>query len=551
MNILGNYFDGEYIEFKKNDYLLKLKIDKIPEGYIIRGKVKGILNKMELFDDIVEENLFINNWQSWSPTKKINISTYKYNIPDDWKSKAKFAVHPIPELLENNIISDYFLGKENKLYGFLTSKIAHPFFIVKDNKIIACLEYFGKKADDYIDIEPLIILENEPLEKLLEIYADYVRIELNPKFSKWNPIGWSSWYQYFENLTWEEILKNLKLSMEYNYEVFQLDDSWQKDIGDWKPKELFPSIETISNKIKEYGYIPGLWLAPFSVSETSEIFSNHKDWLVKDKNGNPKVAYYNWNKNIYALDTTHPESQKYLSSIFNDLRNKGIHYFKIDFLFAGAIPGKRHLDVTPIEAYNIGMNIIRKSTNMYFVLGCGAPILPSVGYVDGMRISTDTAPFYKMDSPDFIYPNAYYALRNVLTRSFMNGKWWWNDPDCLLLRTEDTELKNEIIEMYSYVSGVLNNMIIQSDDLEKNIRKDVFSKTLELKDGISHVKGLLGNNDTFEIESYNTKSGNIKMKIDLKNKKYEILHDQDYIKLNKKTVLNEDGRLFHYYEERD
>jgi alpha-galactosidase len=552
MNILNNYFDGEYLEFNKNNYSIKLKIEKIPEGYIIRGKVKGKLGKIDIFDDFAAEDLFINNWQSWSPTKKIKVSNYKYNIPEDWKKTAKYSAHPMPEYLENNIISDYFIAKKNKVYGFLTSKIAHPFFEVKDNKIIACLEYFGKNTDEYIDIEPLIILENNEMEKSLEIYADYVKFENNPKFSKWNPVGWSSWYHYFEELTWEDTLKNLELSKEYNYEVFQLDDSWQKDIGDWIPKDSYPSFDEIANKIKEYGYIPGLWLAPFSVSETSEVFLKHKDWLVKDENGEPKVAYINWRKNIYALDTTHPEAQEHLINIFLNMKNNGIHYFKIDFLFAGAIPGKRYLDTTPIEAYNIGMKIIREAAGEDFVLGCGAPILPSIGYVDGMRISADTAPFYKTNDLDFVYPNAYFALRNVITRYFMNGKWWWNDPDCLLLRTEDTELNDKIIEMYSYVSGLLNNMILQSDDLSKSIKKDVYFNSLKLRGGIPHIKGLMNDNYSFDIEAFNTNIGNVKMHVDLEKINFNLEYDVDYPELNKNTVLREeDKRLFHYYEERD
>jgi alpha-galactosidase len=552
MNIINNFFDGEYLEFNKDDYRIKLKIEKIPEGYIIRGKVKGKLGKIDIFDDFADEDLFINNWQSWSPTKKIKLSNYKYNIPEDWKKTAKYSAHPMPEYIENNIISDYFIAKKNKVYGFLTSKIAHPFFEVKDNKIIACLEYFGKNTDEYIDIEPLIILENNEMEKSLEIYADYVKFENNHKFSKWNPIGWSSWYQYYEELTWEDTLKNLELSKEYNYEVFQLDDSWQKDIGDWIPKDSYPSFYEIAKKIKEYGYIPGLWLAPFSVSETSEVFLKHKDWLVKDESGEPKVAYINWRKNIYALDTTHPEAQEHLKNIFLNMRINGIHYFKIDFLFAGAIPGKRYLDTTPIEAYNIGMKIIREAAGEDFVLGCGAPILPSIGYVDGMRISADTAPFYKTNDPDFVYPNAYFALRNVITRYFMNGKWWWNDPDCLLLRTEDTELNDKIIEMYSYVSGLLNNMILQSDDLSKSIKKDVYFNSLKLRGGIPHVKGLMNDNYSFEIEAFNTNIGNVKMHVDLEKINFNLEYDVNYPELNKNTVLREeDKRLFHYYEERD
>lgn len=553
MKIFSMNYDEKFFEIKKKNYILKFNIQNILEGFILRGEIKGRPGRIELFSEEIKDNIvFINSWQSWGLSTKVKIDQYQYNIPEEKKRKAKYSLHIMPENLNKNIISDYFIGKKDRVYGFLKSKVAHPFFEIKEKKIVAYLDFFDRDFEEYVEIEPFIYLKGENIEKLLEIYADYVKFENHPKFSKWNPIGWSSWYHYYEDLTWEDTLKNLELSKEYNYEVFQLDDSWQKDIGDWIPKDSFPDFDEIANKIKEYGYIPGLWLAPFSVSETSEMFLNHKDWLVKDENGKPKVAYINWNKNIYALDTTHPEAQEHLKNIFLNMRNNGIHYFKIDFLFAGTIPGKRYLEVTPIEAYNIGMKIIREATGEDFVLGCGAPILPSIGYVDGMRISADTAPFYKTNDRDFVYQNAYFALRNVITRYFMNGKWWWNDPNCLLLRTEDSEFNDKVIEMYSYVSGLLNNMILQSDNLSKSIKKDVYFNSLKLRGGIPHVKGLMNDNYSFEIEAFNTNIGNVKMHVDLGEINFNLEYDIDYPQLNKNTIHREDdNRLFHYYEERD
>jgi len=49
--------------------------------------------------------------------------------------------------------------------------------------------------------------------------------------------------------------------------------------------------------------------------------------------------------------------------------------------------------VTPIQAYREGLNVIRKAVGKSFILGCGAPLLPSAGLVDGMRIGEDTAPY--------------------------------------------------------------------------------------------------------------------------------------------------------------
>ncbi|SHE31310.1 alpha-galactosidase [Marinitoga hydrogenitolerans DSM 16785] len=548
MKILNNFFDGDYLEIKETGYSIKFKVEKIPEGFIIRGKIKGFLNKIELFEDNVEEELLINNWQSWGVTKKINILNYKIKKTDEWKNYMKYIIHPMPEYLEKNIISDYFLGKKNKLYGFLSSKIAHPYFEIKNNKIIACLEYFGKYSDDYIDMEPLIILENKKLEKLLEIYADYVKFELKPRFFKWNPKKWFSEYQYFEKLTWEDVIKKLELLKEYNYEIFQLDNSWQEDIGDWIPKKTFPTFNRIVEKIKKYGYKSGLWLAPFSVSETSTIFQNHRDWLVKNKDGNPKIVYFNFEKNIYALDVTHPEVQIYLHNIFKKMKEYGIHYFKIDFLFSGAVSGKRYLNVTPIEAYNIGMKIIREATNGDFLLGSGSPLLPSIGYVDGMQISTNIIPISNLEFSKFTHLNSNFIFNNIITRHFMNGKWWWNASE--YMNIDNKKLDKNIIEMYLYILAILNNTSIQNNTFLKEMKRNNFNNLLDFRNNISYVGGFM-NNNIFHINSYDVKWGNIKMEINLNKMKYHITYDENYPKLNKKTVINKDKRLFHYYEESD
>ncbi|SHH51555.1 glycoside hydrolase family 36 protein [Thermosipho atlanticus] len=521
-------FEGE---IKNENYFLQLKKERISHGIIVRGKVKGKPGKVKLFEIDLEGKLLINNWQSWGPTKIIDANDV-LNIPKELLKKNAFSLNPNPQLLLEAIVSDYFVGNENMLVGFLSSKIGHPYFVIKRGKIKGYIDYFNTEFDDYVEIEPMVILFGN-IDVLLHVYAEYVKQEMKPNFLNWNPIGWSSWYYYFQNLTWEDVLRNLNFSIKYPFEVFQIDDSWQKDIGDWEPKENFPCFKEMAETIKKFGYKPGIWLAPFSVSETSKIFKVHKDWLVRNEDGEPLVAYENWNKRIYALDLTHPEVKKYLEELFIKLKDAGFDYFKIDFLFAGAIPGKRYSNISPIQAYREGLKIIRKVVDKSFVLGCGAPLLPSIGYVDGMRIGPDTAPFYNKNAPDVMIPNAYYALRNVIMRYFTNGVWWWNDPDCLLLRNSETELTNQQKKMYALTAGILNNMIFVSDDLGKDLENYLFFASLKLRNGKPFIKGIMSKG--FEIKSFGTKIGNVKLRICLETEKSEFYPDDEFLKSRRKS----------------
>ena len=69
------------------------------------------------------------------------------------------------------------------------------------------------------------------------------------------------------------------------------------------------------------------------------------------------LALHPW----YVLDGTHPEVQTHLEQVFRTLRTQwGIHYFKLDANFWGAIHGGRFHDpaATRVEAYRRGMAAI-------------------------------------------------------------------------------------------------------------------------------------------------------------------------------------------------
>ena len=93
--------------------------------------------------------------------------------------------------------------------------------------------------------------------------------------------------------------------------------------------------------------------------------------------------------------------------------------------------------MTPLEAYRRGLRIVREAIGPdSYLLGCGAPILPSVGLVDAMRVSPDTGPNYEPWPPDLAFPSQRTAVLTGAARAWQHGRFWVNDPDCLLARPE-------------------------------------------------------------------------------------------------------------------
>lgn len=453
-------------------------------------KKVGKVDLIEIQD--VSEPVYYNNWQSWFPFK----AYWERPLVDSFVQYADsqgislFAASPIPELLrKGQRPSDYFIATDELLVGFVSNQFTHQYFLWDDEtlSIIGSVDLFGTElaSGESIELEEMVILGNKSLWTMLENYADLIKQSNEVEFNEFEGIGWCSWYHYFTDITFDELSKNVKLLAEIrdrekiDYRLVQLDDGYEKEIGDWlTTNSKFPDLKEIASEIRGKGFKAGLWIAPFSASESSRLFNEHKEWFVKNSDGNPRVAYRNWNKQIFALDTTNPEVLLHLERLIKTIRSYGFDYLKIDFLFAGAIPGGRFNEfLTPVEAYRSGMQTIRAAAgDDCFILGCGAPLLPSVGYVDGMRIGSDTAPEWNGETMDIGVPSARFSLRNAYTRSFMHRRLWLNDPDTIVLR--NCGLTEEEKRVFALSVGLLDGMMLTSDDMSQ-VGRDGISLLME------------------------------------------------------------------------
>ncbi|HLB26259.1 MAG TPA: alpha-galactosidase, partial [Dehalococcoidia bacterium] len=186
-------------------------------------------------------------------------------------------------------------------------------------------------------------------------------------------------------------------------------------------------------------------------------------------------AIVNWAQNCYALDCTRPEVVDWLERTFRTIIEEwGYEYVKIDFTFAAAVDGIRHdPDVTRAQAYRRGVEAIRRAVGDGFILGCGNPVGPSVGLINGMRIGPDVAPYWTPpvraagDRSDLSVPSTLNAIRNVLHRWWMHRSLWLNDPDCLLLRGSETALTADEVVTLATVIGMSGGMLLDSDNLTR------------------------------------------------------------------------------------
>ena len=230
---------------------------------------------------------------------------------------------------------------------------------------------------------------------------------------------------------------------------------------------------------------PGLWMAPFACDLHSQLGKNHPDWILKrknrfldfqSKNGHVVPANSaNCGKWFWGLDVTNPEVQNHIKKcITTATLNWGYEYLKLDFLYVAALSDVHgsycNQKITRAKAMQIGLKIITDSMGKkVFLLGCGAPIGSVLGNVHANRVSSDAGLSWYPDFPLPYYdkwnlPCARNMVRNSINRMVMHGKWWINDPDCILLRTTTNYTNNEILGIAT-VKAMSGGSFIISDDL--------------------------------------------------------------------------------------
>jgi alpha-galactosidase len=279
------------------------------------------------------------------------------------------------------------------------------------------------------------------------------------------PSGWCSWYCFGPKVTAKQVLDNLEVIARDipGLRYIQIDDGYQPAMGDWlETGDAFGGqVQTVLRQIRDRGFEPAIWVAPFIAEEASRLFKEHPNWFVKDEVGKPlrsdRVTFGGWRRGPwYALDGTHPEAQAHLERVFTTMRNDwGCTYFKLDANFWGAIHSGFFHDpgATRIEAYRRGMAAVLKGTRDAFVLGCNHPIWPSIGVIHGSRSSHDIRRDWKRVSD---------TARQNLSRNWQNGRLWWNDPDAIVLTGALTDDEFRFHATVIFASG---GMILSGDDL--------------------------------------------------------------------------------------
>jgi alpha-galactosidase len=293
--------------------------------------------------------------------------------------------------------------------------------------------------------------------------------------------GWCSWYHFFHEVDEEALLRNLdalaRARLEIPIDLVQLDDGYQRAVGDWlETNSKFPrGLAPVAAAIRAAGFRAGLWTAPFCVVPESRLFEEHRDWLLRRGDELQRGHLHpTWTKQgwVHSLDPSHEEVREHLRRTHAGIAALGFSYQKLDFLYVAAMQADAHdPGRTRAERLRLGLEAIRAGAGEdSFLLGCGCPLGPAIGVVDGMRIGPDVAPYWfpETDVPipgiEPTLPSTRSAIRSVYARAFMHRRYWLNDPDCLMARSRETRLSPEEVGSLAAAIAVTGGMVLFSDD---------------------------------------------------------------------------------------
>jgi hypothetical protein len=381
--------------------------------------------------------------------------------------------------LENNLcLGNLLIAKTGPgEISFLSESVYAPQLILKPGKEISSNRL-------------MINVGGDPYTAL-EAYADSVG-KVNNARTRSIVNGWCSWFYTLSQVSEDEVISNTEFAAkhfkQFGLEYIQIDEGYQKWHGDWEGNDRFPhGMKWLAGKIKENGFKPGIWISPYVISEPTEVFQKHPDWLLKKMDGSLK-RIGNWeegteppadeNPKRYGLDITHPGAAKWLYDLIGTIANDwGYQMIKIDFMVWSILAAERYQDPTlsSAQVYRRGLEIMRSAAgDKCHILECG-PGATTVGLIDSMRIEADVNYGFSKTAWETYFLHPASSASAAAKRYYFHKRTWINDADhiCMdLLNNQRAEAAATLIAM-SGGNMISGDRLAQLDPYKLDILKKI------------------------------------------------------------------------------
>ena len=287
------------------------------------------------------------------------------------------------------------------------------------------------------------------LEELGQHIGDALEKDLwHHRAGKRVPNGWNSWSGssstggYGTGIDHDLVVENMEVLRSelqgFGFDWFQVDDGYEPFYGDWTWREdRFPEgAAGLSQDIRDAGFTPGVWIAPFTADAESELVAAHPDWFAdKTTLGELFASGYE------ILDLTHPEVLAWLEALGSEIRHDwGFDWVKIDFGYYALFGEDFAQDMTREKAWDTAFSAFRRGFgDDGFVMLIG-PVGLNLRHADTVRTTLDNFPVWdwdpQLDADDLLEQQGFKpTVRTAGRRWFLHDRAVIQHPDLVFFRS--------------------------------------------------------------------------------------------------------------------
>ena len=393
-----------------------------------------------------DDRIFLNGYQSATPSRELSVKSIMYS--------------PLRRDRQNRMCGDYgftsYPHEKGALHGFTYGYINSPgeftfigslaeksgFTLIgtrtQYNKVIVEKDCKGLIIDGEYEGLRLFIAEVLPDEGF-ERYAEHLGVmPMTDKKIKACPIS----------LTEESTADSIAADIERCSNESYVPDA--VCIGGDSVSLSDDILSLAAEKIKNSGYIPGISFAPFICRSDSEIYAEHPECVLHDKDGAPVTA---GKSTEYIFNIYNEDAREYIRNrIEKYTKNFGFSFLRLEKLYTACVcPGKHR---TRGSVMADAADLLRKSASEAFILACDVPLASVFGIADYCCINSGKAVRLDDISPlqrKIIVRN---DLLSAVYRRQLSGRMFINDTGAVSFASRElTNEQKKNISMINVLAG--------------------------------------------------------------------------------------------------